>query len=315
MADPRSLLDAFENRVTRRQRHLRRWVRAGLTDCYRLYDRDIPELAFALDVYGPRALLQQYVRRGEAVQSGWLEAVADRAARALGIPPEDVVARLRMKVDRRSGQHERESGPGREFTVSEGGLRFLVNLDTYVDTGLFLDHRPLRQRVRQTIAGRSFLNLFCYTGSFTVHAVAGGAIRSTSVDLSNTYLEWAKRNLALNGLDSPAHEHERADVLAWLGRARERRLAFDCIVLDPPAYSSSKRMSGVFDAQRDHPRLLQDTAALLAPGGDLYFSCNLTGFRFDASLPGLDVRDITPETIPEDFRNRAIHKCWHVRRP
>ncbi|MBI1396045.1 MAG: methyltransferase domain-containing protein [Betaproteobacteria bacterium] len=314
MAASGDLLAAFGNRVAKRHRHLRRWARQSQTDCFRLYDRDIPEMAFALDVYGPKALLQQYVRRGEHVAPGWLEEVAQCAADAVGIARSDVVARTRAKVDRRTGQHERSEAGGSEFCVLEGGLRFLVNLETYLDTGLFLDHRPLRALVGGRVRGGHFLNLFCYTGSFTVHAAAGGAASTVSVDLSRTYLDWARRNLAANGLLDDRHSLVRADARTWLTEAQAGGRRFDCIVLDPPAYSSSKRMVGVFDVQRDHPGVIGAAASLLAPGGELFFSCNLTGFRLSPDLPGLAVEDITDRTVPEDFRNRSIHRCWRIRR-
>jgi 23S rRNA (cytosine1962-C5)-methyltransferase len=314
MADAQMLLEAFGNRVSRRHRHLRRSLRQADTDCFRVYDRDIPEMAFVLDVYGPRALLQQYARSEEEVVPGWLDAVALRTAEVLDMAPEAVTRRLRLKVDRRVEQHEKLARERREFEVREGGLRFLVDLDRYLDTGLFLDHRPLRRQIRECAAGRRFLNLFSYTGSFTVHAAAGGAVASTSVDLSNTYLEWAARNLALNALGGPQHQMVRADVRAWLAEARGREERFDLIVADPPAFSSSKMMQGVFDVQRDHRALLLGCAGVLAEDGELYFSTNLRGFVFEANMPGYLVEDISQKTIPEDFRNRSVHRCWRIRR-
>jgi len=314
MAEPQQLLEAFENRVRSRYRHLSRWAKRDNTDCYRLYDRDIPELAFALDLYGPRALLQQYARQAGEVSPDWLESVAQRAAQATGRPRESVTARVRLKVDRRVEQHQRQSAQRPEFEVCEGGLRFLVNLDTYLDSGLFLDHRPLRRRVGQSASGRAFLNLFCYTGSFTVFAAAGGARESVSVDLSNTYLDWARRNLALNGLAGGVHELVRADVRDWLAQARAQGRQFDLLVVDPPAFSSSARMQTVFDIQRDHRALLQACAGVLAADGEIFFSSNLRGFRFEATMPGFAVEDISAATIPEDFRNRSVHRCWRIRR-
>lgn len=314
MADPAQLLDAFENRVTRRFRHLRKWARQFPTDCFRVYDRDIPELAFVVDVYGPRALLQQYARVREDVSDDWLEAVAQRVARALSLERTDVTARVRLKVDRRVEQHERQGGRRTEFEVHESGLKFLVDLETYVDTGLFLDHRPLRSRVRALAEGKAVLNLFSYTGSFSVFAAAGGARATTSVDLSNTYLEWARRNFVLNGLSGERHRFEREDVRRWLEVAREAGERFDLIVVDPPVFSNSKRMDGVFDVQRDHRALLLACAGVLAADGEIYFSTNLRGFRFEATMPGFEVSDISLKTIPEDFRNQSIHRCWRIAR-
>jgi 23S rRNA (cytosine1962-C5)-methyltransferase len=316
MADSQSLLEAFGNRVGKRYRHLAKWARKIDTDCYRVYDRDIPEMPFALDVYGPRLLLQQYVRKGELVAPDWLGQVAEIAAIATGVEQDAVVARRREKVDRRNEQHQKAGRAAQWFPVREHGLRFLVDLETYLDTGLFLDHRPLRQHIRSVSNGLRFLNLFCYTGSFTVCAAAGGAASTTSVDLSNTYLDWARRNLATNGLEGARHSLIRADVLAWLGQARRMGQKYDTIFLDPPAYSSSKRMTGVFDVQRDHAELIGQTMELLSSGGELYFSCNLRGFKLAPETIGtFAVEDISDASIPEDFRNRSIHRCWRVRAP
>jgi 23S rRNA (cytosine1962-C5)-methyltransferase len=315
MIDP-ALLEAFENRVRKRYRHLRKWAQRERCTAFRVYDRDIPEMACAFDVYGERALLQQYLRGPEIpAEHDVLEAVAAAAARATDRAPEAVTLKVRRKLDRREMQHQPTGWEGADFVVEEHGLKFVVNLEAYLDTGLFLDHRPTRALVRACAAGRRLLNLFCYTGSFTVHAAAGGAEGSISVDLSNTYLAWARRNLELNGIDLARHRLERADVREWLREARGRGERFGLVVLDPPAYSSSKRMDGVFDVQRDHGGLIADTAALLEPGGELYFSTNLRGFRLDGTAcAGLAVEDITARTIPEDFRNQRIHQCWRMTR-
>lgn len=314
MAEATELLEAFRNRVGKRFRHLQKWAKRIDTDCYRIYDRDIPELAFALDAYGPRFLLQQYVRKGEVVDPAWFDAVAAQVAAATGCAPEAVVARRREKVDRRVEQHQKADRAGQSFLVREHGLKFVVDLETYLDTGLFLDHRPLRQHIREAVRGLRFLNLFCYTGSFTVCAAAGGAAATTSVDLSNTYLDWARRNVAENALADGRHRFVRADVLVWLVDARRAGESFDVIFLDPPAFSSSKRMAGTFDVQRDHARLVDAAAGLLAPGGELYFSCNLRGFKLDPDLVrAFAVEDLSEASIPEDFRNRSIHRCWRLR--
>jgi 23S rRNA (cytosine1962-C5)-methyltransferase len=303
----------FENRLSKNARHWGRWARRRGIECYRVYDRDIPAFAFALDVYGERAHLQEYARRSDepaAAREEWLAAVHAAAARALGFEPARVV--LKRRAHRHAGeQHEKTGRAGEEFVVREGGHRFLVNLEAYLDTGLFLDHRNTRAMVAAEAAGKRFLNLFCYTGSFTVYAAKGGAADSVSVDLSNTYLDWARRNFELNGLDAARHALERADVLRWLDDAAADRREFDLVVLDPPAFSTSKAMTGVLDVQRDHPGLLARCRRLLAPGGVLYFSTNLRTFRFDeASAAGLSGEEISARTVPDDFRNRRIHRCW-----
>jgi 23S rRNA (cytosine1962-C5)-methyltransferase len=313
---------AFEdlaNRLRKNARHFGKWARRRGIQAYRVYDRDIPEFAFALDVYGARAHLQEYDRalRDERPEDdGWLLAARDSAAEALNMAPADVTLKRRTKRHGRE-QHEKTGAAGEDFVVEEGGHRFIVNLQAYLDTGLFLDHRTTRMLVQSEARGRRVLNLFCYTGSFTVYAVAGGAVSSLSVDLSNTYLDWARRNLALNGVDSMRHRLERADVLSWLADASSRGAQrFDLIVLDPPSFSASKAMRGTLDVQRDHLGLLNHCAQLLAPGGVLYFSTNLRSFRFDpAAACGLHGEEITARTIPEDFRNRRIHRCWRFLRP
>jgi 23S rRNA (cytosine1962-C5)-methyltransferase len=312
-------LDDFANRVHNSARHWGRWARRRGIECYRVYDRDIPEFAFALDVYGEHAHLQEYERAAARdVSAGahhaWLEAVQRTAAQGLGFDLRHVV--LKRRAQRRAGeQHEKTGRRGEDRVVHEGGHRFLVNLEAYLDTGLFLDHRNTRALVQGEARGRRFLNLFCYTGSFTVYAAAGGAVSSTSVDLSNTYLAWAARNFALNGIDARSHVLERADVRRWLDDAAAAGRRFDLIVLDPPAFSTSKAMSGVLDIQRDHPALLAGCARLLDDGGVLYFSTNLRTFRFDAAaVPALAGEEISARTVPEDFRNRRVHRCWRFER-
>lgn len=307
----------FVNRVHKNARHFGRWARRRGIQCYRIYDRDIPEFAFALDVYGVRAHLQEYDRAASISpdHERWLGTVWQAAAEALGLEPEQVV--LKRRPRRRSGQqHERTGESGEDFVVEEGGSRFIINLHAYLDTGLFLDHRNTRALVRSEARGRRFLNLFCYTGAFTVYAAAGEASTSLSVDLSNTYLEWARRNFALNGLDPVRHRLERADVLAWLPRAAEQRLRYDLIVLDPPSFSNSKSMQGILDIQRDYPALLTGCGRLLERGGVLYFSTNLRTFRFaPASAGELAGEEISRQTLPEEFRDRRVHRCWRfVRR-
>jgi 23S rRNA (cytosine1962-C5)-methyltransferase len=311
-------LDDFANRVHKNARHLRKWARRLGIEAYRVYDRDVPEFAVALDLYGPRAHLQEYDRGAQAGRThdeAWAQSVRAAAADALGMAPGDVVLKLRPKR-RGHAQHEKTGAGGEDFIVMEGGHRFIVNLHAYLDTGLFLDHRDTRALVRSQARGKRFLNLFCYTGSFTVYAAAGGAASSLSLDLSNTYLDWARRNLELNGVDPSRHRLERADVLEWLEQAASSEAGFDLVVLDPPSFSASKSMRRTLDVQRDHPELLDRCARLLAPGGILYFSTNLRTFRLhSAAAARLQGEEISARTVPEDFRNRRVHRCWRFSRP
>lgn len=304
----------FLNRIAKNYRHLRKWARREGIECFRVYDRDIPELPFALDVYGQRAQLQEYSPPVTDVraQSEWRSAMHAAAAQALQLPLQDVL--LKQRHGQRPDAQYRKLGPrGEDFIVGEGGHRFIVNLTDYLDTGLFLDHRETRALVQSLAAGRRFLNLFCYTGSFSVYAAAGGAKTSTSVDLSNTYLDWARRNFELNGMDAGRHRLIHADARWFVRDEAAAGQRYDLIVLDPPSFSNSKRMQGVLDVQRDHATFIRDCVEILAPAGDLLFSTNLRSFRLDAAaLAGLNVSDISAQTVPPDFRNRKIHKCWRI---
>lgn len=296
-------------------RHLSKWARRAGVDCYRVYDRDIPEFAFALDVYGRFAHLQEYSRRSDREdeqRAVWRSAVHEAAAQALDLPLSHVV--LKRRERRGAGeQHEKTGKRGRDLVVSEQGHRFIVNLEAHLDSGLFLDHRITRALVGDESRGRRFLNPFCYTASFTVYAAAGGASSSLSVDLSNTYLDWARRNFELNAVDGARHALIRADVVHWLGQAYGGGERFDLIVLDPPAISRSKAMAHDLDVQRDHPRLIAGCVRLLNPGGIVYFSTNLQTFKPGAdAFAGLAAEEISERTVPDDFRNRRIHRCWRA---
>lgn len=312
-------LQAFSARLGKNARHWGRWARRRGFGAWRVYDRDLPEFPLAIDCYaaldpelGVRVHLQEIDtgwQQEEAVHREWLAAVAGEAARVLGIPAESIAVKQRRRHGRE--RQGRTGVRGREFAIAEAGLSFLVNLDAYLDTGLFLDHRALRAIVRSRAANRRVLNLFAYTGSFTVFAAAGGALRSDTVDLSNTYLDWAARNFALNRMDRARHVLIRADALEWLDRALDEGRRYDLVVLDPPSFSNSKAMDGVLDVQRDHAWLIANARALLDPGGELYFSTNLRSFALDPRLAADPRgRDITGETLPEDFRDRRVHRVW-----
>jgi 23S rRNA (guanine2069-N7)-methyltransferase len=314
MTEPTRQAEMFLNRVAKNYRHLRKWARREGIECFRVYDRDIPELPFALDVYGQRAQLQEYsapVTDARALRE-WRSAMQAAAAQGLELPLRQVV--LKQRHGQRPDAQYRKLGPrGEDFIVGEGGHRFIVNLTDYLDTGLFLDHRQTRALVQSLAAGRRVLNLFCYTGSFSVYAAAGGAKTSTSVDLSNTYLDWARRNFELNGMDASRHCLIQADARQFVRDEAAAGQRYDLIVLDPPSFSNSKRMQGVLDVQRDHVELIRRCVGIFAPAGDLLFSTNLRSFRLDAAaLAGLNLTDISAQTVPPDFRNRRIHKCWQI---
>ena len=314
---------AFRNRLQKNFRHWSRWARRHETTAFRVYDRDVPEFPLAIDCYGPaepalgmRLHLQEletgWVQKPEE-HAAWIEAVRNAAAAAMDVPAQHIAFKHRPR--RHAGaQHEKTGKAGQDFLVVEGGLRFWVNLEAYLDTGLFLDHRALRARVREQARGRRMLNLFAYTGSFTVHAAAGGAVSSTSVDLSNAYLAWAGRNFAANGVDRERHRLVRADVLRWLQEAPGSATRYDLIVLDPPVFSNSAAMTGTLDVQRDHPQLIASCLRLLAPGGELYFSTNLRSFAMAPELTA-QCQDITAATRAEDFRDPRVHQAFLFRAP
>ena len=312
----------FGNRLRKNHDRLAKWARRNDVACYRVYDADMPEYAFAVDLYanGERwAYVQEYAAPDtvsrEAVRARRDEALAQVPA-VLGVAPDHVFLRLRRR-QKAGEQYEKLDAEGRFHAVREGRYRFLVNFTDYLDTGLFLDHRITRARLGAMATGKRFLNLFAYTGTATVHAVGGGARASTTVDMSRTYLDWARRNLELNDLRAPQHEFVQADCLAWL--ETQSRLAhppqYDLVFVDPPTHSRSSRMQREFDVQRDHAGLLATVARLLAPGGTILFSNNFQKFRMEAAtLEAFDVEDLTRATIPEDFaRNARIHACYLLR--
>ncbi|MDR3426766.1 class I SAM-dependent methyltransferase [Silvimonas sp.] len=307
---------SYSNRLAKNFKRLSKWARKEDISCFRLYDRDVPEFPVIVDWYDGHVQLQEYdtgwVMTEEAHEE-WLSDIWYATADALGID-EDLVAIKTRARQRGVSQYEKNEVESEQFVVEEHGLKFLVNLDAYLDTGLFLDHRNTRQRVRQEAAGKRVLNLFCYTGAFSVYAAAGGAKATTSVDLSNTYLDWTARNMALNGFDNPAHRRVRTDVLQYLEETLDGGWLFDLIILDPPSFSNSKKMQGVLDVQRDHRWMVESCLDLLHPGGVLYFSNNLRTFKMDEALIPL-CEDITEQSIPEDFRNKRIHQCYRFQKP
>ena len=305
----------FQNRLAKNLRHLKKWAKREGVTCFRVYDADLPEYAVAVDLYEQAAHIQEYeapktVDAAAAEQR--LHDVMAVAPEVLGVRPEDVFLKVRRR-QRGLEQYEKLDSSGAEWKVHEGGHTFLVNLRDHLDSGLFLDHRKLRALIAELAPGRRFLNLYAYTASATVYAAKAGARASTSVDLSNTYLEWAARNLAENGVRGSAHELVRADVSAWLPSASGR---YGLILCAPPTFSNSKKMEETFDVQRDHVALLRAAAARLESDGVLLFSNHFRRFKMDAeALPELAIEEITALTRPPDFqRNPRIHNSWKITR-
>ncbi|MDO5059866.1 MAG: class I SAM-dependent methyltransferase [Neisseria sp.] len=307
---------SFANRLGKNIKHLIKWARRNDLEAWRMYDRDIPQFPFAVDVYGSEIHLQEYdtgwLMQPEEYEE-WLAGVTEAVAFVTGFSPEQIHLKRRERQKGKE-QYEKTGKAGEDFTVQENGRRFWVNLDKYLDTGLFLDHRNTRKKVGEIAAGKRFLNLFSYTGSFTVYAATGGALSSETVDLSNTYLDWARRNFALNGIDEAAHQIVRADVFQYLKQAAEEGKRFDLIVMDPPSFSNSKKMLDILDIQRDHAKLVDGAMALLERDGLMFFSNNLRSFVLDADLAErYDVKDVSKHSVPDDFRNKKIHPCWEIR--
>jgi 23S rRNA (guanine2445-N2)-methyltransferase / 23S rRNA (guanine2069-N7)-methyltransferase len=311
----------LKNRLEKNYRHLRKRAERDGIDCWRVYDADLPEYAAAIDIYrsrthGDHLHVQEYQAPAtvdENLARTRLREVVRVAGDVLGVARGNIALKTRAR-GKGGEKYGRMDERGEFIEVQEAGLTFVVNLTDYLDTGLFLDHRPLRARVRELAGGKRVLNLFCYTGSASVYAAAGGASETVSVDLSQTYLDWAARNFAANGFDLPQHKLEWADAIAYL---ETRSAMFDVIFVDPPTFSNSKRAED-FDVQRDHARLLSLCGERLLPGGVILFSNNFRRFKLDVdalTAAGFAIRDITKATIPFDFeRNARIHHAWELRR-
>jgi 23S rRNA (guanine2445-N2)-methyltransferase / 23S rRNA (guanine2069-N7)-methyltransferase len=319
---PDEAAEMFANRLRKNLKKLAKWVKQNNINCYRLYDADLPEYAVAVDVYQGEQTwvnVQEYespktIDPAKANQR--LTAAMTEIPRVLEIDPANVFLKVRRR-QKNTDQYEKQADSGHFQVVEEAGCKFWVNFEDYLDTGLFLDHRPIRCLIQQQAKGKRFLNLFAYTGSATVHAAVGGATSSVTVDMSNTYLDWAKRNFELNGIRGD-HKLLRANCLQWLAEqaALKQKPQFDLIFLDPPTFSNSKKMDEAFDIQSDHLQLIRNASALLAPGGVLYFSTNFRRFKLDfEALADLTIEDISGATIPEDFaRDQKIHYCWRISR-
>ncbi len=306
----------FARKLAKNRKRLASWARRlGLT-CYRLYDTDMPVYNLAVDWYDGAVRVEEYQRpariKAEVAERRLEDALAV-VIEVLGVEPSDVVLRRRRRLAP-GEQHQKRDDRRRLREVMEGDLRFLVNLTDYLDTGLFLDDRRIRRRIRERAAGADFLNLFAYTCTASVAAAKGGARSTTSIDLSNTYLGWGRRNFAANGLRLDGHRFLRADVLDGLKRGADSR-RYDLILLAPPSYSKSKAMRQDFELQRDHPALLRRCARLLKPGGEILFTANLRDFELDRGrLEGLQAREITEDVTPRDFARRPRFQAWTLRK-
>ena len=303
----------FSNRLKKNYKHLKKWARKNKISCYRVYDADIPQYAVAIDVYDKWIHVQEYqapktVDKNRAFQR--INDVIDVVADILETRQENVVLKVRKKQEG-SAQYQKQDGKDYKITVLENDLKFIINMYDYIDTGLFLDHRNTRQLIKVLAKKRSFLNLFAYTGSVSVYAAAGGARTTTTVDMSNTYLNWARDNFSLNGYTSENNQFIREDCLKWMERAIEENKKYQLIFIDPPTFSNSKKMETSLDISRDHSALLSGCLALLTDDGQIIFSTNARKFKLDNDL-GEDcfIKEITAVTTTEDFRRKPMHRSW-----
>jgi len=307
-------LQMFRNRLIKMFRHSSKLARRQAVTCYRVYDHDLPEFPFCVELYEDKIYLAEYRRRHgmtDEEHDAWLETCIPVISEVLGIPDEQIYFRQRQRKAGRYGQYEKLAGQMEFFVVKEAGLSFRVNLTDYLDTGLFLDHRITRGMVREEALDKHVLNLFCYTGSFSVYAAAGGAARVDSVDLSKTYLNWAEENIALNAPVSAQCNFIHADVKQYLDELPAD--FYDLVVMDPPTFSNSKRMKDFLDIQRDHAELLNKTLRAMRPGGTLYFSTNFRKFQMETEkIIAASVKDITGATTPFDFQGKLFRWCYRI---
>lgn len=312
--------EMFRNRLVKVYRHIGKQARKGNVTCYRVYDHDLPEFPLCIEFYGEKLYVAEYKRQHgmtDEQHDDWMENSITVITEVLQVSKENIFLKLRQRKPGRLGQYQKYDAVQHEFVVEENGLKFWINLSDYLDTGLFLDHRLTRQMVREQCAGKKVLNLFAYTGSFSVYAAAGNAAEVVTVDMSKTYLNWAEKNFALNA-DLPAIAAEKnnytfvqADVLQYLKTIPAA--SFDLIIMDPPTFSNSKRMEDFLEIQRDHVTLINDCMAALKPGGQLYFSTNFRKFILDtANIKASTVKDITRATTPFDFEGKLFRYCYYL---
>ncbi|CAH7135872.1 fused 23S rRNA m(2)G2445 methyltransferase and 23S rRNA m(7)G2069 methyltransferase [Vibrio chagasii] len=305
----------FANRLKKNIGKIGKWAKKEQLDCYRIYDADLPEYNVAIDVYPGHLVIQEYAAPKDVPEEKAKRRLTDiiRASiQVTGVEANNVVLKVRQKQKGRS-QYQKLSQDSSNLEVNEYGVKLIVNLHDYLDTGLFLDHKITRRRIGEMAAGKDFLNLFAYTGSASVHAAVGGARSTTTVDMSNTYLEWAKENMELNGRVGRQHQFVQADCLQWLAKEQG---SYDLIFIDPPTFSNSKRMDQSFDVQRDHIQLMENLKRLLREEGTIVFSNNKRHFKMDLEALdelGLKAQNISAKTLPLDFsRNKHIHNCWLI---
>jgi len=314
-ANRKDKLIMFQNRLQKVFKHKSKQAKRLQVSCWRLYEHDLPEFPFCIEIYDDKVYLAEYARKhgmSEEEHDLWLDDCMDIISELLQVPIEKIYVRQRKKMHHRSQQYERLNDIKEFFTVEENGLKFLVNLSDYLDSGLFLDHRTTRQLVQQECAGKRVLNLFCYTGSFSVYAAAGKAASVTSVDLSKTYLAWAEDNFVINQLkDQVKYTFIHDDVKQYLKTLAPD--SFDLVIMDPPTFSNSKRMKDFLDIQRDHAELLNDALKAVVSNGIIYFSTNFSRFVLEQEkIMASAIKDITKATTPFDFEGKLKRWCYKI---
>ena len=307
----------FRNRLTKTFRHIHKLARKQQTSCYRIYDHDLPEFPFCIEKYEDWLYVAEYRRNHhmeEEEHLQWLTDCKQLISEITEVPISRIVIRTRQRKSNRQDQYQKLDDEQQFIIVQEQGLKFKINLTDYLDTGLFLDHRITRGLVRDSSAGKRVLNLFCYTGSFSVYAAAGSALEVVSVDLSKTYLKWATENMELNGFFDPSrHKYLSEDVKQYLINLPVNY--FDLVIMDPPTFSNSKRMEDFLDIQRDHPVLINQVLLAMKPGAILYFSTNFSRFQMQTGeLKHCSVKDITRATTPFDFQGKLNRFCFLIQK-
>jgi 23S rRNA (cytosine1962-C5)-methyltransferase len=304
----------FYNRLQKVYKHLTKQASRQEVSCFRFYDHDLPEFPLIIELYEQKIYVSEYKRKhtlSEEEHNAWLLQCQEIIAEVTAVPISEIYIKLRKRKEDRQDQYQKLDQAKNETIVHEGRLQFIINLSDYLDTGLFLDHRITRGMVKEMAGGKKVLNLFCYTGSFSVYAIAGGAGAVTSVDLSKTYLSWTERNVQLNFPSYAHHQAIHADVKQYLKQATPD--SYDIIVMDPPTFSNSKRMEDILDIQRDHVELINNCLQLLTEGGVLFFSTNYRKFQLDTpAIKASITKDITKATTPFDFAGKLHRQCFRI---
>jgi 23S rRNA (cytosine1962-C5)-methyltransferase len=304
----------ISNRVKKRYKHLRKRFAKQNIEVFRLYDWDIPEIRAAVDWYAGHLVISEYMRKQSTPE--WLSLIGEAIASALDVPPENVHLKERRMGSQEGVRYERIDYTNKKIIMSERDLKFYINLNDYVDTGLFSDHRNTRQMVRDVAENKDFLNLYCYTGAFSCYAAKGGAQKTVSVDRSETAISWTRENMKLNGIDEETNILVQSPAFDFLENTKHKHQKFDLAVVDPPSFSTSRTKKDDFDIVKDHPRLLRGVVGLMRKGSTIFFSTNHQQFISEMDELGFaDVKEITADTIPEDYANKKknIHRCWRLR--